>query len=341
MLIKSADDKSYALTTLEGLLQRTDLTDSQLNAINKELRILRAGIKGEDEAAYLIDFDFKESKNYAVIHDLRLEINGRVAQIDHLILNRALEVFVIETKHFNTGIKITEQGEFLRWNAFKKVYEGMPSPLEQNARHVTVLKDAFDVIDMPNRLGLRLKPSFTSYVLVSPSVRIDRPTQLNTSNVIKADQLKSVLMESVNQPLMSSFSNAFGNITALAKVVYNATLEDIARKLCELHQPLTINYLQKFGIQDRPAKQIQPIISTVKTDKKTTYSCRKCHSENIAVQYGKYGYYFKCFDCDGNTPIKVFCDKETCKARIRKEGERFFRECHICNSSELYFTNEK
>ena len=341
MLVKVADNKNNAIASLAQLQRYPHLTEKQAYNLETELRFLRAGIKGEEESAYLIDFDFKDSKNYAVIHDLRLEINGRVAQIDHLILNRALEVFVLETKHFNTGIKITEQGEFLRWNAFKKVYEGMPSPLEQNARHITVLKDAFDIIDMPNRLGLRLKPSFTSYVLVSPSARIDRPTQINTSNVIKADQLKSVLMESVNQPLMSSFSNAFGNITALAKVVYSATLEDIARKLCELHQPLTINYQQKFGIQDRPAKQIQPIISTVKTDKKTTYFCRKCHSENIAVQYGKYGYYFKCFDCDGNTPINVFCDKETCKARIRKEGERFFRECHICNSSELYFTNEK
>lgn len=341
MLVKVADNKNHVITSLEQLQRYPHLTDRQAYNLETELRCLRAGIKGEEESAYLIDFDFKESKNYAVIHDLRLEVNGRVAQIDHLVLNRALEVFVLETKHFNDGIKITEQGEFLRWNAFKKVYEGMSSPLEQNARHIAVLKDAFDTIDMPNRLGLRLKPSFISYVLVSPSARIDRPKNLNTSNVIKADQFKSILMESVNQPLISSFSNALGNISALAKVVYSSTLEDIAQRLCALHQPLTINYQKKFGIQDCSAKQVESSTSTVKADEKIAHVCRKCHNENISVQYGKYGYYFKCFNCDGNTPIKVSCDKETCKARIRKEGERFFRECHICNSSELYFTNKQ
>lgn len=126
------------------------------------------------------------------------------------------------------------------------------------------------------------------------------------------------------------------------KLFYSATLEDIARKLCELHQPLTINYQQKFGIQDRPAKQIQPIISTVKTDKKTTYFCRKCHSENVRFNMESTVIILNVSICDGNTPINVFCDKERLAKRVfAKEGERFFRECHICNSSELYFTNEK
>jgi hypothetical protein len=45
--------------------------------ISEERRILRAGIKGKQEAAYLLDFHFKASRNTAIIHDLRLEVNGR------------------------------------------------------------------------------------------------------------------------------------------------------------------------------------------------------------------------------------------------------------------------
>jgi len=125
-------------------------------------------MKGEQEAAYLIDFHFKDRESWIVVHDLRLEVNGRVAQIDHLLLHRCLDCYVLETKHFSSGMKITEDGEFLRWNHYRKTYEGMPSPLTQNDRHVAVLGDAFGKIEMPTRLGIRLSPTFYPFVLVSP-----------------------------------------------------------------------------------------------------------------------------------------------------------------------------
>ena len=106
----------------------------------------------------------RDSKRSAVIHDLRLEIGGRVAQIDHLLLHRTLTVFVLETKHLHAGIKITEEGEFLSWNDYKKSYEGMASPFAQNERHIAVLRDAFDRVEMPTRMGVRLTPVF-SYLM--------------------------------------------------------------------------------------------------------------------------------------------------------------------------------
>lgn len=57
------------------------------------------------------------------------------------------------------------------------------------------------------------------------------------------------------------------------------------------------------------------------------------------MQYGKYGYYFKCADCDGNTPIKIGCGHDGHKERIRKDGVKFFRECEQCKTSSLYFVN--
>jgi hypothetical protein len=341
VIVKSTDSKTDALAVLEQLKQYPNLTDSQRKAIEKEIRMLRAGIKGEEESAYLIDFTFKDSKNYMVIHDLRLEINGRVAQIDHLLLNRALEIFVLETKHFHAGIKINENGEFLRWNDFKKTYEGMPSPLEQNERHITVLKDGFKAIDMPTRLGLRLKPSCIPYVLVSASARIDRPKKFDTSHVIKADALKNSVMQK------DDIFNVIHTLGAMTRVVSSETLEDIARKLCALHQPIIINYCAKFGLSEQPATPEKPEATLEQnaplptTTANNTQSCRKCSSTNVAIQYGKFGYYFKCMDCDGNTPIKVACEKEGCKARIRKESNLFYRECQTCNSSLLFFTNPK
>src|SRR5437016_1060418 len=114
MLLKTADRKEAAIAELERL--KVVAPANRKADIEQELRIMRAGLRGEEEAAYLIDFHLKESKRTVIIHDLRLEIGGRVAQIDHILIHRTLNVFVLETKHLHAGIKITEEGEFLRWS---------------------------------------------------------------------------------------------------------------------------------------------------------------------------------------------------------------------------------
>ena len=186
MLIKKADDQSGHLQELERLA--TGAGPAAKRAAD-ELRIRKAGLKGEAESAYLIDFDYGSSANWAVIHDLRLEHGGRVAQIDHVLINRFMEVYVLETKQFHSGVKITEDGEFMRWNAYRHNYEGMASPLEQNERHIAVLREAMKEIELPVRLGVRIPLEFHSLVMVAPSARIDRPKKFDASRVIKADQL--------------------------------------------------------------------------------------------------------------------------------------------------------
>jgi len=106
MLLKAPDDKQARLAELDRLAKVAP--PSRKRQVAEESRILRAGIKGEQESAYFLDFHFKSSRNTAIIHDLRLELNGRVAQIDHLLLHRTLNTFVLETKYFQSGLKITE-----------------------------------------------------------------------------------------------------------------------------------------------------------------------------------------------------------------------------------------
>ena len=156
MLIKDIDDRTGELAALEALAGSGH--GSEAKKAKESLRIRRAGLKGEQESAYQINFYYETSRNWAVIHDLRIEHNGRTAQIDHLLLNRALECYVLESKHFHAGVKITDEGEFLRWDNYSKNYVGMPSPLAQNARHVEVLRDVLKSMDLPTRLGVRLMP---------------------------------------------------------------------------------------------------------------------------------------------------------------------------------------
>ena len=238
MILKPADDKNTSIAELEGYLAAPGVPKSTKENIEIELKRLRAGLKGERESAYDINFYSGAHPNRIVIHDLRMEHNGRVAQIDHLILNRLLEVYVLETKHFSEGVSINEQGEFSVW--FKGKPRGISSPLEQNQRHIAVLTEVFKTLDMPSRLGIRLQPSFESLVLISNNARINRPEKLDTSRVLKSDQLEHRIAKNTDA----------ASLLMMAKLVSMETLTAIGQQLVALHRPLVPNYKARFGITE-------------------------------------------------------------------------------------------
>lgn len=75
MQLKAADDKQPDLDALAALLERADVDPTT----RREIRQIRAGIAGERDAAYEIEFHYGASRTYVTIHDLRLEVGDRVA----------------------------------------------------------------------------------------------------------------------------------------------------------------------------------------------------------------------------------------------------------------------
>jgi hypothetical protein len=192
MQIKAADDKTPDLDALRALLGRSDVNDEQRQRIDREVRNIQSGLRGEQDAAYEIEFHYGQSRNWMSIRDLRVECDGRVAQIDHLLINRVLEIYVCESKRFGEGVAINEQGEFTAFFGGKAY--GVPSPLEQNRRHISVLESVFKTgqVPLPRRLGLTIKPNMIGLVLVSKNARISRPKRKidGLDAVIKNDQLR-------------------------------------------------------------------------------------------------------------------------------------------------------
>ncbi|AVO48566.1 NERD nuclease [Melaminivora suipulveris] len=190
MLIKKADDKSKRITLLESLGDAPALTPDQRTWARKELTALRHGVQGERDAAHYIDNHFADARYHAVIHDLRLEVDGEVAQIDHLIIARAFTFYLLETKNFGASVSINELGEFSVRYGSGKTY-GIPSPIEQSRRHENVLVKLLDRLGIAGRTQRR--PDFRHVVLIHPRGEIRRPTaeKFDTSNVIKADQFAS------------------------------------------------------------------------------------------------------------------------------------------------------
>lgn len=276
MVIKSADDRAPDLAVLEGFLQRRDLPEATAKRIEQELRFMRAGLAGEKETAYEIDFYLGRSANWAVIHDLRLELpDGRVAQIDHLLINRLLEAWVLESKRFGEGIAINEHGECSAFFGGRPY--GIPSPFEQNRKHCAVL-DALlksSQSPVPKRLGFSLTPVLRSLVVVSKGARITRPKRslADLDSIVKADQLQSYL-EKDNKP----------DLLWAARLIGSDTLESFARQLVGFHRPATFDWAAKFGLYPEPPEAPAPAVEEpAGTEaKKSKLVCAKCE---VAVPY--------------------------------------------------------
>jgi hypothetical protein len=250
MIIKLADDKQTDIQTLQNLLVHPQADANTKKRIEQEIRNIRAGLRGEEEAAYEMKVHWGDSKNWMIIHDLRVEHNGLIAQIDHLLINRVLEFWVCESKHFSEGISINQQGEFTAFFAGKAY--GVPSPIEQNNKHILILNRIFEAggVRLPKRLGLTMSPKLKGLVLVSKNARINRPKeQINGLNtIIKNDQLFSEIQK--------SHDNNDAAFLQLARVIGSDTLEELAHEIVKLHKPLQFNWSAKFGLPEMDDRSV-------------------------------------------------------------------------------------
>lgn len=250
MIIKQADDKQQQKNVLQALLAHPKADAATKKRIEQEIKNIQAGIKGEQEAAYEMQVHYGDGQNWMVIHDLRIEHGGLVAQIDHLLINRLLEVWVCESKHFSEGIAINEHGEFSAFYGSKPY--GVPSPIEQNNRHIVILQRLFDSgkVKLPTRLGFTMKPELKSHVLVSKNARITRPK-------VAIDGIQAIIK---NDMLHKTISKSFDDVgpLGLAKVIGQDTLEVLGKEIVALHKPASFDFAAKFGLDTLPNQPATP-----------------------------------------------------------------------------------
>lgn len=316
MLIKAADDKQADLDALADLLTRPDVNGATRKRIDQEIRTIRAGVRGERDAAYEIDFFCRDRPKWAVLHDLRIEVDGLVAQIDHLLISRLLIFWVCESKHFAEGVAINDHGEWQRyWNGRA---QGMASPVEQNRKHTVTLRRLFDsgIVTLPRRLGITLKPDYRSLILVSNEARIARPRREakldGLDTVIKAEQLAQTIDKQLNQ----------ANPLILARLISTTDLERLARDLAALHRPSHVDWAARFGLGPEPQHatrdpRTQEISSTATGEvpsptqeaQKQRLVCAVC-GERVSITVARFCWFNKprfggrilCMDCQKRAP---------------------------------------
>lgn len=262
MLIKSADDKSSKLKLLEAV-DKLQLNKQQREHLTDKLWKLRTGINGEKDAAFYIDNYLKDSEYYVIIHDLRIEIDGEVAQIDHLLINRVFAI-LLETKNFNGNLTINKFGEFtVQYPSGKK--KGIPSPIEQSKRHERILLKLFDRIGVKMKTGRPLEVHHA--VLVSPQSIIRRPDSkdFDTSCVIKADAIRQWHEQFGENRVGVGFvlNHMFD-----ALLINNETIHEWGRRIAAEHKP--------EGLLEYLPNSIKPLLTNCHT-------CGQAISENEAL----------------------------------------------------------
>jgi hypothetical protein len=251
MIFKERDSSDERLNGLRQLLQHP-ITPQHRKRVEKDIALISAGVKGEQNTAYFIDFHLKDNKNWVVIHDLRIEWNGRVAQIDHILLNRLMEIYVVESKSFRSKIRFANGG----WERLNCNYwEGIASPVDQNERHILVLNELLrDHEFAPKRFGL--SPSYFNIVAVQPSCSVigDIPKD---ARVLRTDSLVKKIL---------SIDPSVFNVL---KIITADTLHAFGRSLVACHKPSALPQpsIREFEAIPKPLSHESVL---------TTEKCQNC-----------------------------------------------------------------
>lgn len=220
MIFKENDSHESKLQRLNRELQCL-LSVPRRRQLEWELVIGESGSLGENDTAHQINGFLGKAQNWTVIHDLRLEWKGRVAQIDHLIFNRMLEAYVVESKHFNTKIRHTNGG----WEKLVAGrWKGIPSPVEHNKRHISVLQELIKEAKLaPTQLGIPVPVNFFNVVLVAPTCSITGTFPKGT-RVYRQDEF------------IREIQAVDGSSPSPSKVVARRTLRDFTKSLAAHHK---------------------------------------------------------------------------------------------------------
>lgn len=267
MIIKPLSNKNADIKILTQLLDHPDACEKKKKDIKLQLKKIQSGIKGEKEAAYEIDFYFGKSKNWAVIHDLRIDFDGLQAQIDHMMIDRCLNIYLIESKHFASGIAINEHDEFVAFYGNKPI--GIPSPIEQGKKHKRVIEHCINngLFSLPKRIGMNIKPSIKNFILVSKNARVERNknSKAEINNIIKADQFNTHINK------ISDSESFINNLKQLSKTVSRETLKQMAENIVMNHTPINFDWYARFDLK-------KDAITTSEGSPKA-YSCHECGVE--------------------------------------------------------------
>jgi len=297
MILKEFERKNHNIERLEELLRTAP--EHAKEKIQNELRMMKLGLRAERETAYVLDFHFGHDDNYVVLHGLRLEVGGRVAQIDHLVITKGYGVYIFETKNMMGTVHVDANGDFRRRWRLNDPYVPIDSPIEQVKRHQIVLDEIFrNHVEAPRALFLKVMPLYYPVIVFHNTSKFYLHHSHKITNIINKDRIRSYVTDNAK------------NERPLA--LKPATLQRIGNAILSFHVDRVYDYEAKFGIPS-PQPEETPItvtatssLSSTKADTASSADTRE-HTEasetassEITTKMSKY----QCEDCNAPMTMK-------------------------------------
>ncbi len=229
---------------LEDLIKLKDkVKEEKTKYILKDINNIKQGLEGERRVAYELENSFIPM---LVLHDLRIEVDGHIAQIDFLLITDYF-ICVLETKLLNGDISINNLGEFTRKTKYK--IEGVYSPIVQNERHIKILKQLFKKHSIAKMVEID-----SLVIMANPKSIIRRqyaPKDIK-NKIIRYDQIVNMI-ETKNKLYKSKGSMSEDKM-------YN-----ISNFLINQHKEATYDYIKKYSLS---AEDFKPLaeLNNLKTN---------------------------------------------------------------------------
>jgi len=273
MIFKNIDDKSKQIEMLEELLSKST-SAAQKKLIETDLKKLKSGFEAEQENAYYLNFEFEKSKHLILLHDIRLEHEGRTAQFDHLLISR-FGIELLETKSSTGEMTISEDGSINLKNG--KYTNTFPNPLEQSRRHGVVLRDFIDSKDLlSKRIDIFGGIEITSKVLINPKTTLTNKTL--PDGFERADSFVSKRRKEIDNlgilKVLSTASKAYSIDKA----------KEIAQILVDAHSPIDFDYTMKFKMKKEVIQEETKELEQKPQLQKDAKVCPRCNEGELVLR---------------------------------------------------------
>lgn len=187
MIVKSRDAQPATIAALE------DRARGESDAMRRTGCLSAAARLRDDPtdkgACDLLDRQFGDARDWAVLHDLRLPVGRHVLHVNHLLINDYLEFVCIDSRYRRSVLRQHADGRFEAKSAGGA--RDIASPLHKAARDARMLQSAIDERGLlPRLFGIGPRASVKALVLVDAGGRLapahSRPPGID---VIVADAL--------------------------------------------------------------------------------------------------------------------------------------------------------
>ncbi len=296
---------------------------------NSKYKHIQQGEEAEKQMAFYLKRSFSENNEIFVFNDVKFECNGETAQIDHLILTY-YGFIIVESKSCVGHLSYDKHDQWIRH--YKNKEEGMPSPIQQTKRQYQILKNilnnnASNLLDkfmfLQKRFGFI---SIDSIISVADKTILNHPEERN-ENILKSDQVCDRINDIIDLQKKMNFKTK----------LFLTKEEDFVFKFKEEEVNKLVKFIKENDINKYEIKEEN--INTPLNNNNIEKENSECKHDN-KIHYGKFGYYFKCSQCNTNTKIKETCSSCNSKnTKIRKSKNDFFIVCKDCNQEKFYWKN--